>query len=297
MSLGSLPHRALRALLRRFEAVDFAPSGHFYSPVVDRAEAAASEGRLWPSQPRMPAGIDFNDGSHRQVLEVEFPRYIAGFDYANAGRTAAAGGYSPENPQFGWLDAKTLFVLLQAWKPLRLIEVGSGHSSLLIADVNARFLAGKMHITCIEPYPEPFLQRTGSGIDRLIQAKVQDVPLEEFEALAAGDVLFIDSSHVSKAGSDVNHLFFQVLPRLASGVWIHIHDVFLPFEYPRPWLLEQGRSWNEQYLLQALLMYNPLFEIVFGCSYGPWRYPELMRHTIVGTEMAAGGGSLWIRKL
>jgi len=94
----------------------------------------------------------------------------------------------------------------------------------------------------------------------------------------------------------VNHLFFEVLPRLASGVRIHIHDVFLPFEYPRSWLLEQGRSWNEQYLLQALLMYNPMFEIVFGSSYCAWKFPELMHHTIVGTEAVAGGGSLWIEK-
>lgn len=296
MSSGSFPRRALHALSRKLGIAGYAPSGHFYSPVLDRAEVAANESRLWPLQPRPPAGIDFNDASHRKILEVEFPRYIAGFDYAKNGGVSASGGYSPDNPHFGWLDAKVLFVLLQAWRPARVIEVGSGHSSLLMADVNKRFLGGNMHITCIEPYPEPFLRETDGGIDRLIQAKVQDVPLEEFDALAAGDVLFIDSSHVSKAGSDVNHLFFEVLPRLASGVRIHIHDVFLPFEYPRSWLLEQGRSWNEQYLLQALLMYNPVFEIVFGSSYCTWKYPELMHHTRVGTEAAVGGGSLWIEK-
>ena len=296
MSSRSFPRRALHALSRKLGFAGYAPSGHFYSPVLDRAEVAASQPRLWPAQPRLPAGIDFNDASHRQLLEVEFPRYIADFDYTESGGASAAGRYSPDNPQFGWLDAKTLFVLLRAWRPARVIEVGSGHSSLLMADVNKRFLGGSMHITCIEPYPEPFLQRADCGIDRLVQARVQDVPLEEFDALAAGDVLFIDSSHVSKAGSDVNHLFFEVLPRLASGVRIHIHDVFLPFEYPRSWLLEQGRSWNEQYLLQALLMYNPVFGIVFGSSYCAWKYPELMRHTVTGTEAATGGGSLWIEK-
>ena len=295
MSPGSLPRRVLHALLRKLGVTDYAPSGHFYSPVLDRAEIAASESRLWPAQPRLPAGIDFNDASHRQLLEVEFPRHIADFDYTASGG-ASGTGYSTDNPQFGWLDAKALFVLLRTWRPARVIEVGSGHSSLLMADVNKRFLGGNMRITCIEPYPEPFLQDPACGIDRLVRAKVQDVPLEEFDALAAGDVLFIDSSHVSKAGSDVNHLFFEVLPRLAAGVRIHIHDVFLPFEYPRSWLLEQGRSWNEQYLLQALLMYNPVFEILFGSSYCAWKFPELMQHTIVGTEAAAGGGSLWIEK-
>ena len=296
MSLQSFQRRVLHALSRKLGITDYAPSGHFYSPVLDRAEIAANESRLWPMQPRLPAGIDFNDASHRQILEVEFPRHIANFDYTGSAGAADSRRYSTDNPQFGWLDAKALFVLLRVWRPARVIEVGSGHSSLLMADVNKRFLDGNMHITCIEPYPEPFLQDTGCGIDRLVQAKVQDVPLEEFDALVAGDVLFIDSSHVSKAGSDVNHLFFEVLPRLASGVRIHIHDVFLPFEYPRSWLLEQGRSWNEQYLLQALLMYNPLFEIVFGSSYCAWKFPELMHHTVVGTEAAAGGGSLWIEK-
>lgn len=296
MSSRSFTRRALHALLRKLGMAGYAPLGHFYSPVVDRADLAASESRLWPAQPRLPAGIDFNDASHRQLLEVEFPRYIAGFDYAKKAGVSVTDGYSLGNPQFDWLDAKVLFVMLQAWRPARVIEVGSGHSSLLMVDVNRRFLGGSMHITCIEPYPEPFLQRAGCGIDRLVQAKVQDVPLEEFDALAAGDVLFIDSSHVSKAGSDVNYLFFEVLPRLASGVRIHIHDVFLPFEYPRSWLLEQGRSWNEQYLLQALLMYSTAFGVVFGSSYCAWRFPELTHHTIVGTEAAAGGGSLWIEK-
>lgn len=295
MSSRSFPRRALHALSRKLGIAGYAPSGHFYSPVLDRAEIAASESRLWPAQPRLPAGIEFNDAGHRQLLEVEFPRYIADFDYAESGGASASRRYSSDNPQFGWLDAKALFVLLRTWRPARLIEVGSGHSSLLMADVNRRFLGGTMHITCIEPYPQPFLQDAGCGIDRLIEAKVQDVPLGEFEALVAGDVLFIDSSHVSKAGSDVNHLFFEVLPRLAAGVRIHIHDVFLPFEYPRSWLL-QGRSWNEQYLLQALLMHSTAFGVLFGSSYCAWKFPELMHHTTVGTETAAGGCSLWIEK-
>jgi hypothetical protein len=166
-----------------------------------------------------------------------------------------------------------------------------------MADVNARFLEGSMHITCIEPYPESFLRSSGCAIDRLIQQKVQDVPLEAFDALAAGDVLFIDSSHVSKVGSDVNHLLFKVLPRLASGVRIHIHDVFLPFEYPRSWVLEQGRSWNEQYLLQALLMDSTVFGVVFGSAYCTWKHAELLASAVSGFEQATGGGSFWIEKL
>lgn len=293
---NSFVRKGLHATMRKLGLADYAPSGHFYSPIVDQSELGANESRLWPAQPSLPAGIDFNDASHRHLLEVEFPRYIAAFDYAKAS-PGTLGQYATDNPQFGWLDAKALFVLLRAWRPARVIEVGSGHSSLLMADVNARFLEGSMHITCIEPYPESFLHSSACAIDRLIQAKVQDVPLEEFDALAAGDVLFIDSSHVSKVGSDVNHLFFKVLPRLAAGVRIHIHDVFLPFEYPRSWVLEQGRSWNEQYLLQAMLMDSKAFGVVFGSAYCSWKHAELLAKATTGLDQAAGGGSFWIEKL
>lgn len=290
--------RVMHALQRRLGMSDYEPSGHFYSPVIDRAEIAACQSRLWPAQPRLPAGIDFNDAGHRHILEVEFPRYIADFDYRKGYGNPAIGGYNTDNPQFGFLDARALFVLLRAWRPARVIEVGSGHTSLLMADVNTRFLDGSMHITCIDPYPEPFLKNDDCAIDRLVQAKVQDVPLTEFDALAAGDVLFIDSSHVAKAGSDVNYLYFEVLPRLAAGVRIHIHDVFLPFEYPKSWLLEQGRSWNEQYLLQALLMYSTALRIVFGSAYAAWKHVDLLAAAVgAGTQATAGGGSLWIRKL
>lgn len=295
MTSRSFSSRVVHALKRRLGGGEYAPAGHFYSPVVDRAGLAADAARLWPAQPRMPAGIDFNDDSHRHILEVEFPRFIAGFDYAKGGDGEVR--YATGNPQFAYLDARALFVLLQAWRPARVIEVGSGHSSLLMADVNRRFLGGSMHVTCIEPYPESFLQRDDCNIDRLVRRRVQDVPLAEFDALADGDVLFIDSSHVCKAGSDVNHLYLEVLPRLAPGVRVHVHDIFLPFDYPRQWLLEQGRSWNEQYLLQALLMDNPKFEVVFGSAYCAWRHADALRRAVgADAEAAAGGGSFWLRK-
>jgi hypothetical protein len=105
------------------------------------------------------------------------------------------------------------------------------------------------------------------GITRLLELKVQDVQLAEFARLQAGDILFIDSSHVAKTGSDVLHLYFEVLPRLAPGVRIHVHDIFLPFDYPRRWVLDENRSWNEQYLLRALLMYSSRFKVDFGCAF------------------------------
>ena len=125
-------------------------------------------------------------------------------------------------------------------------------------------------------------------------ARVQEVPLTEFEDLQSGDILFIDSSHVAKTGSDVNFLYFDVFPRLRPGVRIHIHDIFLPQDYPQEWALDENRSWNEQYVLRALLMFSSRFRVLFG-SFFAFRYlPDLVSAALelgIGryTEAAACG--------
>jgi len=272
------------------------PLGHFYSPLVSPDDLDPS--RLWPDRP-VVHGIEFNDASHREVLTRDFPRFHPLYDYAEEGdEAAAAGTFFSSNSQFGWLDSRTLFVLMHAWRPQRIVEVGSGFSSLLIADVNRRWFDAGIEVTCIEPYPRPFLQAGIPGITRLVEAKVQEVPMEEFGRLQAGDILFIDSSHVAKTGSDVNYLYFDVLPRLARGVNIHVHDIFLPNEYPRHWVLDENRSWNEQYLLRALLMYSSAFEVVFGCSYAAYAFPELVRSALPSSYGSAyAGASFWMRRV
>ena len=272
-------------------------NGHFYSPVVDPAEVAARADAIWPAEPVVP-GIDFDDASHRRVLEEWFPRHMPAWDYPEeAGEAAAPDRFFTRNSQFSWLDCRTLFVLLQEFRPRRMIEVGSGFSSLLTADVNRRFLDRSMDVTCIEPYPRSFLRSGIDGIDRLLEAKVQDVPLQVFSSLQDGDVLFIDSSHVVKTGSDVNHLFLEVLPRISRGVLVHVHDIFLPHDYPRDWVVGENRSWNEQYLLQAMLAHSSAFDVVFGCSYAFHRFPDLVAKALAHPRgHAFGGGSIWIRR-
>lgn len=272
--------------------------GHFYSPIVDNGALVAQQDRLWPSNPAI-AAINFNDDSHRRVLTEWFPKYMPEYDYPEQpSDTAGPSTFYTQNPQFSWLDPRALFVLLRAWRPRRIIEVGSGYSSLLIADVNRRFLDGTVEFTCIEPYPHAFLNGV-DGIGRLIEREVQRVPLAEFERLGAGDILFIDSSHVAKTGSDVNHLFFDVLPHLAPGVRVHVHDIFLPHDYPPDWVLAQNRSWNEQYLLRALLMYAGAFlRVEFGCSYAFHRFPELVIEALAHPQRhGMAGGSFWFTKV
>ncbi|HEX6383406.1 MAG TPA: class I SAM-dependent methyltransferase, partial [Anaerolineae bacterium] len=128
----------------------------------------------------------------------------------------------------------------------------------------------------------------------IIARPLQDVSLDRFSALTAGDILFIDSTHVAKIGSDVNYLFFEILPALAPGVYVHIHDILYPFEYPAAWVYE-GRAWNEAYLLHAFLQYNPTFSIQFFNTYlervhEPWFRQEMP------LCLKDPGGSIWLRK-
>lgn len=271
------------------------PPGHFYSPIVDPATLDAD--RLWPATPQV-VGIDFNEASHRAILTEHFPRFHPDYDYADTlPDTPELNDFYTGNSQFSGLDPRLLFVLLRAFQPRRLVEVGSGYSSLLIADVNRRFLRGTLDFTCIEPYPRPFLQRGIAGITRLVQARAQDTDLRAFEALQSGDVLFIDSSHVAKTGSDVNHLYFEVLPRLARGVLVHVHDIFLPHEYPREWVIDENRSWNEQYVLRALLLGGSAYEVVFGTAYACTHLRALVIAALARSDGALhGGGSFWMRK-
>jgi hypothetical protein len=136
------------------------------------------------------------------------------------------------------------------------------------------------------------------GLTGLVTEPVQKLPLASFQALGANDILFIDSTHVCKIASDVNYLMLAVLPVLEKGVLIHLHDIFLPHDYPPAWVIGENRSWNEQYLLRALLMYGSGFEVVFGCSYAFWRFPALVTEALANPDGAGyGGGSFWLRRL
>ncbi|MGH8029205.1 MAG: class I SAM-dependent methyltransferase [Arenimonas sp.] len=269
------------------------PPGHFYSPIVEPNEVARRSDAVWPAQP-VVAGIDFDPAGHAHLLDDVFPPLLRDYTYADTlpERDDLREFYS-RNSQFGWLDSRAAFALLRHWQPRRVIEVGSGFSSLLIDDVGRRFLGPDFRLTCIEPFPRPFLRRLAGA--ELLVAQVQDVDLALFDRLGPGDVLFIDSSHVAKTGSDVNRLYFDVLPRLPRGVRVHVHDIFLPHEYPREWVLQENRSWNEQYLVRALLMDSTRLRVRFGCNYAWATFPDKVAHALaLPPGQGFGGGSLWL---
>ena len=205
--------------------------------------------------------------------------------------------YHYENGNFSYSDAIMLACMIRHSNAQQLVEVGSGFSSCLTLDVNELFMRGAMSLTFIEPFPallhSLLRPQEVAGLCILAQP-VQDVALSTFSGLRRGDILFIDSSHVAKIGSDVNHLVFTVLPALQSGVLVHFHDIFFPFEYPQAWLAE-GRAWNEAYLLRAFLQYNAQFEVVLMNNFMAHRHADFFaRHMPLCLRNT--GGSLWLRK-
>jgi hypothetical protein len=268
------------------------PDGHFYSPVVSREEIWPRRESLWKDELTNP-GIDYAPEKQRRFIDEDLREALKLYDYP--AEKPGEGRFYDTNPAFSWVDARSLFTMLLKHRPRRVIEIGAGYSTLLTADVNTRHLNGSISFTTIEPYPMPFLEQPIEGLRALHKRQVQSVPASYFADLSENDILFIDSSHVSKTGSDFNYLVFDVLPTLQRGVLIHFHDVFLPREYPPQWVFNEGRSWNEQYVLRALLIGSNMFEVEFGSSFAFYAFPELLREVLGGRLF--GGGSFWIRKI
>ncbi len=209
-------------------------------------------------------------------------------------REAQENEYRWRNPSFGALDGVVYHAMIREFRPRRIIEVGAGYSTMIAA--RAARINGETRVECIEPFPMSVLTRGFEGLSRLIPSPLQSVPLEEFDALEADDFLFIDSSHVSKVGSDVNRLFFEILPRLKPGVIIHLHDIFFPRDYPRQWVVEKKIFWNEQYLLMAFLMFNREFEILLANNYLCTEHEEKMLRAFPFLPAPYNSVSFWMRR-
>jgi hypothetical protein len=270
------------------------PIGHFYSPIADSDDIRARESVIWSREDEM-ADIDLNVSAQIELLN-RMKAYTGGIAYP-VERQPDQTTYFYANDQYPVLDAEFLYAALCLFRPRTMIEVGSGFSSLITADVNRRILNRQMDFTCIEPYPRQFLIDGVDGITQLVRKKVEDVELSFFDRLDQGDILFIDSSHVSKVGSDVNYLFFKVLPRLKKGVMVHVHDIFLPDEYPKTWVIDEGRNWNEQYLVRAFLQGNKGWEIMWAAHFMGSRYASAVQDTFPRFPSLGGGGSLWLRRM
>lgn len=276
---------------------DFLQIGHFYStyPIVDEVLSKPDYANI-DMEHAIP-GIDFNQEKQYETLQKMMTYYDKVFTWNRIeDEKDSPYRFKRGNESISDADALGLFCMLNVVKPKRLIEVGSGHSSAITLDVNEYFFDNKISLHFIEPYADRFksILKESDNVD-LQEVGLQDIELPYFDQLGAGDILFIDSTHVSKAGSDVNYLFFEILPRLKSGVIIHLHDIFYPFEYPHEWI-KRGTVWNELYLLRAFLQYNADFEIIYFQNMMEKFHREEIEAKWPIENSGIHGGSFWMRK-
>jgi hypothetical protein len=272
-----------------FEANGFhVTQDHFYSPQPTVASLAPS---LWDGPSYLNPGFAF-DIEEMQALFAKLA--VFGPELADIPRSGTSGFYWDNNffPNF---DAIVYYGLCRHFCPTIVLEVGSGfstHIALRAAERN-----GTTQVRCIEPYPTPTLQEIGHRLSQLHVERVEDVPMDIYRDLRSGDILFVDTSHVSKLGNDLHHLLFHVLPALPDGLLIHFHDIFLPHEYPREWVIERNWFWNEQYLLLAFLMYNKAFRVVFMNHHFLHTYPQVAQPALGNLGLGhLQGASMWLRK-
>jgi hypothetical protein len=274
----------------------FVPPGHFYSPIVNVSEIASHPLADTSPPPGAVAGISLN-GNAMQSFWVNAERVLQECDFPEV--KVEGRRYHFENGAFSYGDALTYYMMLRRWRPKQIIEIGAGYSSACALDTIERHLGGKVKATFIDPYPQLILELLEPEERQrveIIDKAIQQVAPALFDQLGQDDILFIDSTHVSKTGSDVNHELFSILPHLNQGVLIHFHDIFFPFEYGHGWAVDENRSWNEAYALRAFLMYNEAFEILFFNDY----FAKLFRPDILRIRpdfLKNPGGSIWLRKI
>jgi predicted O-methyltransferase YrrM len=261
---------------------------HYYEPLFDVRRL-----RRPLSQERELPGIDWNEAEQLALLES----FTHGNELAGVPDQAAGMEFHWNNASFCSGDAEYLYQLVRARKPSRVIEVGGGHSTLLLEMAIGRNRAERpgtdfRHV-CIEPYEMPWLERTGVEI---VRRRVEEAGKALFMELEPGDLLFIDSSHVIRPQGDVLFEILELLPSLKPGVIVHFHDIFSPRDYLQRWLAEEVRFWNEQYLLEAFLSCNRDWKVIGALNYLHHRHYERLKTKCIRLTPDREPGSIYIQK-
>lgn len=269
------------------------PPGHFYSPLVAIDDIRLRKDSIWPEilNKQIP-GINLNTDSQLKLVSKLSDHYktMPFSDQKNSEYR-----YYFENDYYSYTDGINLYTMLKHFQPNKVIEIGSGFSSALMLDVNQE--CRDINLTFIEPYPArlySLMSADDKDSAEIITKPIQSIDLDIFGKLNANDILFIDSSHIVKTGSDVNFILFEILPILKPGVIIHFHDIFYPFEYPQKWVFK-GRNWNENYFLKSFLMYNNKFEILLFADYLHKFHKDCFSNMPLSYKNT--GGNLWLRVL
>lgn len=269
---------------------------HFYYPIPD---TAALPPELWERRSELP-GIDINEPGQFALLSRFVSDFKMEYDALPRHRTSVSYQWFLNNEGFTAVDGEVLYSMIRHFKPSCVFEIGSGNTTNLAAQAalkNREETGKECAVIACEPYPNAVLKAGFPGLTSLRATAVQNIPLAEFEALKESDILFIDSSHILKIGSEVQYEFLEILPRLGKGVVVHVHDIFMPAEYPKDWILKRQWFWNEQYLLQAFLSFNDSFEVLWASSYMHLNHPEKLEQAFASyTRDAWWPGSFWMRK-
>lgn len=272
---------------------------HFYSPVPDTRQLRRNFER-WHREWSF-AGIDLNVDQQRRVVE-ELATFASEFDSLPAEGELISRGFGEG---YGEVESRVLHAMLLLLKPRVIIEVGSGVSTFFSANalsINKHQHGVEGQVICIEPYPHRSLKSLPTHADvpiDIVVKPVQDVELSLFQRLDEGDVLFIDSSHVSKLDSDVDRIYLEIVPSLRPGVLVHVHDIPFPYLAPNPrhWVFKKHRFWNEPSLLHAFLAYNSAFKIVLSLSYLHHKDPGALRVFPGYDPVLHEPSSIWFQRL
>ncbi|PWT79427.1 MAG: hypothetical protein C5B44_06895 [Acidobacteria bacterium] len=294
-ALIELPQHRQRMEAERDANTRWLP-GHFYSPCVSRAEATKDQKRIFANRPLI--GVDLRETAQLELLEKLAPHF-ATIPFPEDKEEKHR--YNYHNPSYGYGDAIIYWSMLQHFRPNRIIEVGSGYSSALALDA-IDILHLPTVCTFIDPFPEVAIKATAPlrPPHTILPSRVQDFDPEIVTELGENDLLFIDSSHVLKTGSDVHFELTELLPRLRPGVLVHFHDVFDNFEYPAKWVLDLNHGWNELYALHVFLMYNSSFRIEYFNQLVAKRHPEVFSRLAPRERqriLLNPGGGLWLRRI
>jgi hypothetical protein len=264
----------------------------YYSPVPNLD--TLDEG-IWKLRANLD-GVDMRLETAIELIENELRPFIDEFDVPRVG-PAAPGTFFLQNENYESVDAELLYAILRARKPRRVLELGSGFSTLLIGEAARRNTDNGVATEHLAYDPFPRRQILGDDPPpptRFEPLSATEVPLDAFRALEAGDVLFVDTTHTVKLGSDVNYIVLEVLPVLAAGVIVHFHDIFLPWEYPRVWFEKMQYYWAEQYLLQAFLAFNDAFEVLIPARAVAHDYQERLAAVIDSFTPETRPGAFWM---
>jgi hypothetical protein len=272
---------------------------HFYSPIPD---TRTLKEELWSKISDLP-GVNINEQKQLALLSSFADTYKIEYDRLPQNDTAVSHEYYVNNGSFESVDGEILYCMIRSFKPKKIYEIGSGYSTYLSAHAtlvnkNDEKNGSACELIAFDPYPNQILREGFPGLAKMVSRKIEEISLSEFSSLDCNDILFIDSSHVLRVGSDVQYEYLNILPKLNMGVLVHVHDIFLPAEYPQKWIKTDYRFWNEQYLLQAFLAFNDSFEVLWASSYMHLKHPDkLVKAFASYNREKRWPGSFWMRKI